>query len=189
MSVLKTNNFEADLKFSQEAQNEACWLEAYKKAFGDFDAAISHHQDGYHQRAGVDRSVIFKNTKRILIDEKIRRIEDTGDILLEYISNDRTGAPGWVEKPLLADWIAYAFFPSGTAYMLPVLQLQKVWRENKDSWIRKYRKIQARNSSYFTINVPVPTRVLMDCINGALSVTFKTPQERQEERQIELWFQ
>jgi hypothetical protein len=39
-------------------------------------AMIDHRQDGEHQRAGIDRSIVLNNSKQILIDEKVR--EKTG---------------------------------------------------------------------------------------------------------------
>ena len=119
-------------------------------------AIISHRQDGWHQRVGVDRSIILANSKQILVDEKARRIKNTGDIMLEYISNDRANTPGWVEKSLKCDYIAYAFMPSGIAFLLPVNQLQTAWFKNKISWLHKYKTRVAINDSYKTLNCPVP---------------------------------
>ena len=33
---------------------------------------VDHRDDGEHQRAGIDRSVILANSKQLLIDEKVR---------------------------------------------------------------------------------------------------------------------
>ena len=135
-------------------------------------AIISHRQDGWHQRAGVDRSVILANSKQILVDEKARRIKNTGDIMLEYVSNDRTNAPGWVEKSLKCDYIAYAFMPSGIAFLLPVNQLQTAWLKNKLIWLQKYRTRAAINNSCKTLNCPVPINELYSAIGQCLRINF-----------------
>ena len=70
--------------------------------------------------------------------------------MLEYISNDKTGSLGWVEKSLKCDYIAYAFMPSGIAFLLPVNQLQTAWLKNKIVWLQKYRTRSAINYSYKT---------------------------------------
>ena len=53
-------------------------------------------------------------------DEKVRA-EDWPDILLEQWSDEDRRAPGWVQKPLACDYIAYSFAPSGVCYLLPVM--------------------------------------------------------------------
>lgn len=38
-------------------------------------------------------------------------------------------------KPLLADYIAYAIAPLGLCYLLPVIQLQSVWKQHGEQWL------------------------------------------------------
>ena len=170
------NNFKEDLKYSHECEDDSCWIEIYKKAFPNVQKIISHKEDGIHQRNGIDRSIIMTNSKQILVDEKARRIKDTGDIMLEYVSNDRTQTLGWAEKALLADYIAYAFIPSGKAYMLPVLQMQAAWMKNKELWIARYGTRKAKNEYYNTLNCPVPTNELFSCIGSMLRIKFNQEQ-------------
>ena len=164
------NYFQKDLKYSHECEDEPFWGEIYRAAFPTMQKFLSHKQDGQHQRNGIDRSIILNNSKQVLIDEKARRIKDTGDIMLEYISNDRTHTAGWVEKALLADYIAYAFVPSKVAYLLPVIQLQAAWAKNKIVWLARYKTRIARNETYNTLNTPVPTPVLFREIGSMLRV-------------------
>ena len=100
------HDFSDSLAASHRASDLSIWEEIYRKSFPDFLAMVDHRQDGEHQRAGIDRSVMLENSKQILIDEKIRW-KPYPDIAVEYLSNDRTGAPGWACKPLRADYIAY----------------------------------------------------------------------------------
>lgn len=165
------HDFDESLARSHSASDLPIWLEIYRKAFPDMLACLDHRQDGEHQRAGIDRSVILENSKQLLIDEKIRWTA-YNDILLEYLSSRERNVPGWVCKPLRCDYICYAFATTGKAYLLPVPQLQSAWRVHGHEWIAAYREIQARNKSYTTISVAVPVDVLFRAIGQALRIDF-----------------
>ena len=165
------HDFNDSLAASHKASDLPIWGQIYKNAFPNFLAMVDHREDGEHQRAGIDRSVILANSKQILIDEKIRYQPYT-DILLEYVSVDRTGAPGWVCKPQRADYIAYAVAPLGICYLLPVIQLQIAWQRKGDEWISTYGTKKAANRGYSTLNCPVPTMALFPAIGSALRVSF-----------------
>jgi len=147
------------------------WKEIYDQAFPGYEAMVDHRQDGEHQRAGIDRSIIMPNSKQILIDEKVRR-KAYNDILLEHLSDKDRGIPGWVCKPLRADYIAYAIAPLGVVYLLPVIQLQQAWKKCGEYWIQKYRAIEAKNKSWVTISVGVPMPVLYKEIAGCWRYKF-----------------
>lgn len=154
------------------------WEEVYRKAFPSFSGMISYRQDGFWQREGVDRGVLLSNTKQIFIDEKVRgKNKKTNkvysDILLEYTSSDATGSPGWVCKPLRADFIAYLIAPLGICHLLPVIQLQSAWDKHGREWKENYRKIKSRNNGYNTLSVAVPTHVLYRSIGSQLRVNFE----------------
>lgn len=154
------------------AEDLPVWEEVYKKAFPQFMEMITYRADGFWQREGIDRGVVLSTTKQIMIDEKVR-YKDYGDILLEYISSDKHNSPGWVCKPLRADYIAYLIAPSGVCHLLPVIQLQNAWAKHGDMWINKYRKIVAKNDGYNTISVGVPVRELWPVIGNELRVKFE----------------
>lgn len=171
------NDFQECLAFSHAAEELPFWLDVYRDAFPDMTACISHRQDGEHQRAGIDRSIILENSKQLLIDEKVRgRNKITGrvydDIALEYISNDRNNTPGWVVKPLRCDYIAYAIAPLGRCYLLPVIQLQQAFKKNAKNWLNSYPTIKAKNEYYNTHSVCVPPGVLFREIGKELRVSF-----------------
>jgi len=169
--VIKVHDFNDSLKRSHEAENLPIWEEVYRKAFPQFVKMITYRADGFWQREGVDRGIMLSTTKQILIDEKIRS-KDYGDILLEYISSDRSGSKGWVCKPLRADYIAYLIAPSGICYLLPVIQLQNAWSKYGEKWIKKYKKIVAPNKGYNTISVGVPIKELWPKIGNEFRVNF-----------------
>lgn len=175
------HDFQERLAFSHAAEDWPVWEEIYRKAFPSFSAMIDHRQDGEHQRAGIDRSVILSNSKQILVDEKARDPKSLTpedwkryqDILLEYLSNDVTGAPGWVCKPLRADYIAYAVMCAGLCFLLPVPQLQLAWSNNSTEWIAQFGKKPARNPGYRTWSCPVPVNTLFPAIGKCLRVSFR----------------
>lgn len=178
------HNFHESLIRSHEAEDLPIWREIYEKAFPDMVEMINHRQDGEHQRAGIDRSIILANSKQILVDEKTRfKNKKTGkiydDILLEYWSDFEKKIPGWVCKPLRADYIAYAIAPLGKCYLLPVVQLQKAWKINGDDWIEIYKPpIEAENRDDYnnkiwtTISVAVPVKILFQAMGNCLRIDF-----------------
>jgi len=164
------HDFATSLAASHAVSDAPFWAEIYAKAFPG-GIMIDHRQDGEHQRAGVDRSIILPNSKQVLVDEKAR-FTDYGDILLEYWSDEARKIPGWVCKPLRCDFIAYAIVPRGWCYLLPVLALQSAWRAHGDKWIEQHRRIEANNKTYRTISVGVPLATLFAAIGQALRIQF-----------------
>lgn len=173
-----THVFTDSLAASHAASDLPIWEQIYREAFPRFAAMIDHRADGEHQRAGIDRSVILANSKQVLVDEKVRwRNAITGlvyeDIALEYWSDERNRVPGWVCKPLRADYIAYAIAPLGKCYLLPVTQLQIAWDRFGDRWAETYPQVRAKNNGYTTVSVGVPPAEIFKAIGGALRIKFE----------------
>lgn len=164
------NDFKEDLKFSHDAEELKIWSGIYSKAFPSCKTK-NNREDGQLQRVGIDRTIVLASGKAIYVDEKIRR-KDYGDILLEYISNDKHQTPGWVCKPLFCDYIAYAVLPTKMCYLLPVPQLQKAWSENGESWKATYFISKAENEGYNTISVCVPVTEVFRAIGQSLRIPF-----------------
>lgn len=169
---MKLNNFKEDLEFSHKAEDLSIWAEIYNNAFPGNHGFTNERENGQVQYLGIDRTVILSSGKAIYIDEKVRR-KNYGDILLEYISNDKTKSKGWAEKPLFCDYISYAILENGMCYLLPVPQLQKVWLENKDKWLKLYGTKTAPNQYYNTLNCPIPIDVLFPAIGKSLRIPFR----------------
>lgn len=165
------NDFHSDLAFSHNAEDLPIWEEIYRKAFPQFAGMINYRSYGEHQRAGIDRGVYLEHAKEVLIDEKVRR-KNYNDILLEFLSNDYTGAPGWVCKQLRADYIAYAFLNSGQCHLLPVVQMQAAWRKKGEEWKERHGVKTAKNNGYQTHSCPVPIPELYKAIGSCLHVSF-----------------
>jgi hypothetical protein len=172
-------NFFGDcLRASHTAHDWPGWETIYRRAFPSFASMVDHRADGYWQRLGIDRTVVLKSSKTLRIDEKVRgRNRVSGkvynDILLEYLSDEAGDAPGWINKPILADYIAYAILPLGVCHLLPVEQLQTAWERNGELWRRCYRPIRAENPGWVTCSVGVPPSVLYPAIGGCLRVSFE----------------
>jgi len=102
------------------------WLDTYRRAFPGLRSAVSVRQDGWAQRGRADR-VTLASGQTFTVDEKVRA-EEWNAILLEKWSDASRRAPGRVQKPLTADFIADANAPSGICFLLPVAPLQRAWR-------------------------------------------------------------
>ncbi len=178
MSILieqttSTNNFIVDKEFSDEVSAMGFWDRVYDKAFVD----VEHTEictNKYWQKQGVDRVVYLSNGHTYHIDEKTRR-RVWPDILLEYVSNDTTGALGWMEKELSLDYLAYAFLPTKKVYFFPWPMLRRAWNFHKDEWIdlakshdnNGYRIVAADNPGYTTWSVAVPIKTLREKVHTA----------------------
>lgn len=178
--------FGEDLRYSEEQADAPWWGEVYREAFPDMVAMQKIPGPNKAQENGVDRLVFLARDKVLRVDEKTRR-RDYDDVLLEIYSNEERKTPGWLRKPLTADYIAYAFEPTRRCYLFPVLALQRAWKLNCAHWWKlgndgsdgfSLRRGSTRGSSgnvlYQTLNLAVPTDILLDGIRGALLVTWGT---------------
>lgn len=163
---LAVHDFRQQLMFSEAASDEPFWNEIYKKAFPNMVNNMLASGDTVSQRMGIDRVIVLSNGQILKIDEK-KRVQEYQDILLEYISVDTTGAPGWMEKDLAIDYLAYAFMPTSRVYLFSWPMLRRAWYFKKTEWIAKYQKVTARNVGYQTISVAVPTSVLLAEVKNA----------------------
>lgn len=160
------HDFHERLEFSQEHKHEDFWQAVYEKAFPDMQFATAVTKKCQGQYLGVDRVVYLGSSKVLMIDEKLRE-EDYNDIFLEYLSNDQTGADGWMEKDLLIDFLAYAFLPSRRCYLFNWQMLRRAWVCYKSEWMEKYPKKPAQNKGYRTWGVPVPIHTLLKAVKDA----------------------
>lgn len=179
MNGVQLHDFDDKLAQSHAAADLPFWGQVYKEAFPKMRDMIDTREDGWHQRAGIDRRIILDPIGEVFIDEKVRGRDKRGnvyeDIALEYVSNDRRNDPGWVCKPLAANYIAYAIAPIGLCYLLPVTPLQEAWRRYGEAWLAEYRKPFhcAPNKNYTTLFVPVPVPVLFAAIGNWHRVKFE----------------
>ena len=91
-------------------------------------------------------------------------------MLLEQWSDEERRVPGWVQKPLACDFIAYAFVPSQTCYLLPYQLLKNAWDRHKRTWHATYGLRSVPNRSYTTTGIPVPIPVVLGAIESSIVV-------------------
>jgi hypothetical protein len=164
------HSFEERLAWSRSMSGKLWWSECYRRAFGDGFTMQTIEGDGWAQRAGLDRRLVLPCGRVVGIDEKVREFE-YGDVLLEFMSDEGRNQPGWAVKPLAAEFIAYAVAPTGRCHLFPTLTLQRAFRHLGEGWKRRYGIKSARNTSWVTLCVAVPTDVVLDAIRDAMNVT------------------
>jgi hypothetical protein len=160
------HEFDKSLAWGESMSDEPFWKEIYTQAFPTMVNLMKADGDTLSQRMGIDRIIILANGEIIKIDEK-KRATVYPDILLEYISVDTTNAPGWIEKDLSIDYLAYAFMPTKRVYLFPWLLLRKAWIKHKEEWVKTYKTIEAQNRNYVTISKAIPINVLMKAVARA----------------------
>jgi hypothetical protein len=173
-----THDFADSLAYSHAQADAPYWLPVYRKAFPTLRACVDVRADGWHQRAGVDRVLTLRDSTIIRVDEKVR-CEDWPDIALEVWSDEQRQIPGWACKDALCDYIAYAFEPSRTCYLLPFLLLRRSLELNKHEWWPAgragrdgFRLVRAQNRSWTTLSLAVPIAVLLGAIRDAMVITW-----------------
>lgn len=166
------HSFADSLAWSESYSDAPWWLEVYRRAFPNLASMVRVRDDGWAQRGGIDRVLQLKCGRTYTVDEKVRA-KDWPDFALERWSDTAKQKPGWIQKPLACDFIAYAFVPSQTCYLLPVPTLQRAWRLFGRKWADAYGEIKAPNSGYVTTSVCVPRDVLMRSLSDAMVVHWK----------------
>lgn len=168
-SVTEARDFHTDNRYSLASSEEAFWLAVYRKAF----ANLTRQElctDLAKQRQGIDRILYLANGHVLHVDEK-KRAREYSDILLEYTSALERNTPGWIEKDLAIDYLAYGFMQSKRCYLFPWAMLQRAWLHRGGVWKAKYPRIVARtrigNQAYQTISVAVPIKVLQQAVSTA----------------------
>jgi hypothetical protein len=169
---MTTHDFAESLKRSNSYTNAPWWSDVYRRAFPGFASMVSVKDDGWAQRGGIDRVITLKSGKTLTVDEKVRE-KSWGDILLERWSDEARKVPGWVNKDLACDYIAYAFAPDRIAYLLPFQQLRRAWIDNGRDWIARHKEIRADNGKYVTVSVAVPLPELLDKLREAMTIRWQ----------------
>ena len=163
------NDFHTDLQYSLDSREDKQLDYFYLTAFPHAERVemVSYEDNPELQKKGVDKIIHFANGRRVTVDEKKRR-KDYGDILLEIYSNAEQKSAGWLFYSQ-CDYIVYAILPAGKIYLLPVLLLQMAWKKNRYEWWEKYPQKYADNKYYHTMNIAIPTEVLLTAIRREMT--------------------
>ena len=171
--MVTQHNFPDSLALSKANEDAPWWVAVYEIAFPGHLSAVSVRKDGWAQRGGIDRVVTLRSGKTVYIDEKVRS-RSYGDIALEQWSDVARKKPGWMQKDLACDYIAYAFVPDERCYLLPFLALRSAWLSNGSEWIKNaqesvggYRFVDAKNPTYTTRSIVVPIPDVLSAISQA----------------------
>lgn len=191
---MTTHDFDNSLRYSHSQADAEYWPVVYRRAFPDMVTMIDLRGNGWHQKAGRDRAIVLSSGRTVYVDEKVRT-DDYDDIAVEVWSvypengtrpwEPTEGAiPGWGREPKDCEWLAYAFEPSCTCYLLPFLGVRAAWERHAKDWIQKassetegYSWVEARNrrrngSRYWSISIAVPIPELRRCINDSMTITW-----------------
>lgn len=163
------HDFHERLAMSEAYADAPWWLEVYRRAFPNLAAAVSIREDGWAQRGGIDRLLTLASGRTYTVDEKVRE-KDWPDFALERWSDEARKKPGWIQKSLACDFIAYAFVPSATCYLFPTPALQRAWRLKGRDWIDRYGEIRAQNRGYVTTSVCVPREILLRAVADSMVI-------------------
>lgn len=112
------HRFQESLDLSAEYGSD-WWIPIYRRAFATLISAVAVSDDGWAQRGGIDRLLTLACGRTFTVDEKIRT-QDWPDVLLERRSDETRRSPGWVQKPLACDFIAYAYAPAAIRTVIPL---------------------------------------------------------------------
>lgn len=178
------------LRYSHSQADASWWDEVYRTAFPDMVTTVDLRHDGWHQKAGRDRAIVLSSGRVLYVDEKVRR-NAYRDVALEIWSvypkgstapyPPRDGAvPGWARKPLDCDFLAYAFVPTWTCYLLPFFTLRTLVARHERMFYGKatlnedgYRWVVAHNDRYDTVSVAVPLSHLTALMTDAMTVAWR----------------
>lgn len=161
------NNFQKDLIYSLKRNEDETINQTYFRIFPDLKEIVPEERLEY-QLKGIDKRLIFENSREMLVDEKKRR-KDYGDILLEEYSNFENKKIGWLGRDKQTDYIAYVIYDSKKMYLLPFKLLQLAWLKNYPDWLDKYGRKFANNGNYKTSNIPIPTNELLNKIQEQIN--------------------
>jgi hypothetical protein len=171
-------DFERCQQFSARASREPFWEAAYREAFPSFlSMSALNVGDNTANRSGIDRWIHLSSGQVLTVDEKNLNRPFDGHVVLEYLSNDRTGTPGWIEKDLPMDYLGYGFVENRRVLFFPFQQLRAAWLRHRDTWkgwaeesYGGWRHITAQNSNYRTHSVLAPAEAVYEAVQGALAV-------------------
>jgi hypothetical protein len=184
------HNFESSLRRSHSYADAPWWNEVYDNLFPGC-MVQDMRTDGWWQRAGIDRRLHLLNGTSVSVDEKVRE-EDWPDFALEafwdWRGSAEGSADGWMQlaanNQLACDYLAYAFVPSQTCYLLPMRELARAWTIHRREWwnlakekARGFRFADAKNSGrggrgYVTRSVCVPRNIVFGAITEVMRTTW-----------------
>lgn len=157
--------FERDLDWSL-AQGRAPWV---TRAYLWFYSELGHIAETCltMQRLQADKEVSWLSCcgrEREYCEEKFSKYRPDA-VFLEFVSNDKTKAKGWMEKKeVRSKWLFYGFVNQRVAFFIDFADLRRAWKQHKREWIEQFGAKKVRNRGYNTIGVVVPLDVVLPLV-------------------------
>jgi hypothetical protein len=146
----KTYGFQAQLKVGELGEKT---LDAFFAEKGYEIKNVTMKE----QRRGIDR-IFVKDGKEMKVEYKTDALTArTGNVFIETVSSNKSGAPGWAVKTQ-ADYVVY-YVPG---YKQALLLKPEYLRSKIPYWLFEYRQRPVRNKGYMTFGIPVPWEVLRE---------------------------
>lgn len=162
------HTFKDQLHYAQSQDLDSWWNARYAETFPGLSGIVRNHAFGRAQLLGVDTVLVLPNGKTITLDEKTRKTW-YGDIALEHTSSTRPFKPGWIEKDLAIDYLAYGVPTEDRCFFLPWPILRAAWIANRDQWKSQYPDVVAKNPTYSSLSTPVPLKVLLVAMSHVMA--------------------
>lgn len=174
------HDFRKSLEISQKQADAPWWERVYRAAFADMASMEYQAAGSQEQLCGIDRVITLRSGKQVTVDEKVRT-EVWPDILLERWSDRERRRPGWIQKGLYCDYLAYAFVPTETCYLFPFQTLRRAWQQNGKRWCKLAEAREdgfaiklSPNRGYVTENVAVPIKALEAALCEAMVIRWSS---------------
>lgn len=158
---MTTHNFASQLEYSLLKGEDIFFDMFYHRTFPNL-LSVRFVENLPTQKKGIDKILTFNNGIEVWVDEKKRK-KDYGDILLEIWSVWEQKKLGWLYTSQ-SDYIVYAVMTNMKVYLLPTFLLRQAWITNKDSWLKTYKWIDAKNVGYTTKSKAIPVNILLPAI-------------------------
>jgi hypothetical protein len=173
--VRTVRNFSNDLRMSESPEVQEFWLRHYRRQWPDMVNVLRNSADNVAQRRGVDAVVFDGIDKEWRVDEK-GDYHEPNNFFIEYSSADTTRAPGWINKSLACDFIAYGFIKHDICFFLPWVPLRLAWMQSGAAWMERYKKPPIENHGYNTHGLAVPINVVLNAVVRAMRSQVVRPQ-------------
>lgn len=135
-----TKGFAEQVEQGNTYVSEAKWRDILLRAFPDA-VEIIQVSDKKEDKRGRDWLVVYLSgtSTRVQVKAQSPRYDD---FVIEYLANDKTNTPGWINLDPGIDYIAYAIPLRRTVYLLPWGLLKHAWRQHGTRWIQKGEQTQ-----------------------------------------------
>lgn len=155
------NQFQRDLEESNSIQNTEWWNTVHKTAFRNV-VQVRPVLDKLTQSRGVDRVILTQAHEdapihKITIEEKLDQTS-YHNMALETKSTargDDEGTPGWINKPLISNLLAYGFAQRGEVHYFDTIEFMNLWKSNEVEWKRYYGERRVYSSHARVVPVPI----------------------------------